>query len=76
MENCDCLPGCPFFNDKMADKSGMAAIYKRRYCKGDFMKCARHLVKEAIGKENVPVDLYPNMHDRAKEIISRDLKGF
>ena len=56
MEQCDCLPGCPFFNDKMTDQTGMAAIYKRRYCKGDFMRCARHLVKEAIEKAGMPED--------------------
>jgi len=70
MEQCDCLSACPFFNDKMAYQSGMAAIYKRRYCKGDFMRCARHLVKEAIGQENIPADLYPNMHERVDKIIA------
>jgi hypothetical protein len=70
MAECDCLAGCPFFNDKMKDMDSMSSLYKTRYCTGDFMKCARHVVKEALGKPAVPVDLYPNMHDRAAQIIA------
>jgi hypothetical protein len=67
---CDCLAGCPFFNDKMPDTGGLGTMYKKRYCLGDFMNCARHKVKDALGKPAVPVDLYPNMHDRAAVILA------
>lgn len=70
MADCVCLAGCPFFNDKMTDKNGLAAMYKRMYCQGDYTKCARFKVNEALGRENVPLDLYPNMHDRAENLIS------
>jgi hypothetical protein len=70
MADCDCLAGCPFFNDKMKDMEGTANLFKTRYCQGDYMKCARHQVKEAPGKPAVPTDLYPNMHDRAQELIA------
>jgi hypothetical protein len=69
MAECDCLAGCPFFNDKMPDTSGLGAMYKKRYCLGDYISCARHAVKEALGKPSVPADLYPNMHDRAEELL-------
>jgi len=74
MSDCDALQGCPFFNEMMADKEGMTAIYKRRYCRGDFMQCARHMVKDALGKDRVPIDLYPNMQERARKIIEDSQK--
>jgi hypothetical protein len=45
-------------------------MYKKRYCLGDFMSCARRQVKEALGKPGVPDDLYPNMRDRAAVILA------
>jgi hypothetical protein len=70
VSECDCLAGCPFFNDRMKDMEGSASLFKNRYCTGDFMKCARHQVKDALGKPAVPVDLYPNMQERAQQIIA------
>lgn len=69
MAECECLGGCPFYNDRMADSKGLSAIYKRRYCLGDNTKCARYMVFKALGKPMVPPDLYPNMAERAKAII-------
>ncbi len=70
MADCDCLTGCPFFNDRMKDMEGSASLFKARYCQGDYMRCARHLVKEALGKPSVPADMYPNQQDRAREMIA------
>jgi len=70
MANCECLNGCPFFNDKMKDTEGIGAIYKKKYCLGDNTHCARYMVFKKLGKPGVPADLYPNMHDRAKAILS------
>lgn len=69
--DCDCLAGCPFFNDRMPIDSGMGKIYKEKYCLGKFMDCARHKVKEALGKEKVPTNLYPNMFQKAEQIIAQ-----
>ena len=54
----------------MKDMSGSAELFKTRYCLGDYVKCARHQVKDALGKPAVPADLYPNMQDRAHQIIA------
>ncbi|MCF7886154.1 MAG: hypothetical protein K9M80_06645 [Candidatus Marinimicrobia bacterium] len=70
MSECECLEGCPFFNDKMANMPGTAEMYKKKYCKGDFDNCARHMIFEKLGKPAVPGDLFPNNQDRAKRIIS------
>ena len=69
MPDCECLAACPFFNDKMADMPSMAGIYKNKYCKGDFLSCARHMVFEALGKENVPKDMFPNQLNRAQKLL-------
>ncbi len=70
MANCECLLGCPFFNDKMSDSAGIGAIYKKKYCQGDSAQCARYMVFKVRGKVGVPADLYPNMVDRAKKILA------
>jgi hypothetical protein len=72
MANCECLSGCPFFNDKMLDMPGMASLYKRTYCEGgDFAKCARFVVFKALGKPSVPADLFPNQIERANALIGK-----
>ncbi|NMA54990.1 MAG: hypothetical protein GX952_03525 [Firmicutes bacterium] len=66
---CQYLQGCPFYNDKMDIESGLGKLYKNRYCLGNNTKCARYMVCEQLGKEFVPIGLYPNMHEQAEEII-------
>ena len=70
MANCECLNGCPFFNDKMKDTEGIGAIFKRKYCLGNNAECARYMVFKKLGRSRVPSNLYPNMHDQAKQIIA------
>lgn len=69
MATCECLAGCPFFNDKMPMEGGLATIYKTRYCQGAFDQCARYKVFKAKGKGSLPISLYPNMLKKANEII-------
>lgn len=71
MLQCECLPTCPFFNDKMKEKTAMAQIYKDKYCLGGYKnECARYIVRERLGKEKVPTDLYPNQKDIALKLIA------
>ena len=69
MAECKFLRGCPFFNDKMPIDSAMGKIYKNKYCLGEYNICARYKIATQLGKEKVPVNLYPNMFDRAEEIL-------
>ena len=71
MKDCELLKGCLFFTDKMPMENGLGALYKKKFCLGDYTNCARYMVAKAIGRENVPTDLYPNMYFRAKEIIGK-----
>ncbi len=70
MADCELLNGCLFFNGKMPPAVGLGAIYKKTYCRGDSSRCARFLVAKRLGREKVPVNLYPNMADRARELIA------
>ena len=71
MAECDCLAGCPFFHDRMANMPALSGIMKKRYCLDDYMSCARHTVKEALGKEKVPSTLFPSQHASARELIAQ-----
>lgn len=70
MSECQCLPKCIFFNDKMADMPSMADSMKKRYCLGDNTHCARYMVFVAKGRDNVPADLFPNNDVRAQKILA------
>ena len=69
MADCELLKGCLFFNDKMPMETGMGKIYKGKYCQGDNSVCARYMVAKNAGREKVPQNLYPNMIDKANQII-------
>jgi len=69
MADCECLPKCLFFNDKMQNMPAAASLLKKRLCQGDNSRCARHMVLTALGREKVPPDLSPNQVDRAVVLI-------
>jgi hypothetical protein len=70
MADCECLPGCPFFNDKMENKPAMAELYKKQFCRGDSSDCARHRVFKALGKGKVPANLFPSQIEKVAAIIA------
>lgn len=70
MPECECLPKCIFFHDKMQDKPLTAEMMKKRLCLNEFELCARYRVFKALGRENVPGDLYPNQNERADEMLN------
>ncbi|TLM70148.1 MAG: hypothetical protein FDZ70_09330 [Actinobacteria bacterium] len=67
--DCICLPACPFFNDRMKNMPSMSEVLKQQFCKGDWSSCARCMVFEALGREAVPPDLFPDETDRARAIL-------
>jgi hypothetical protein len=70
MADCECLPHCVFFNDRMENMQTTAGLFKQRYCKEDNSNCAIYTVYKALGKAKVPPDMSPNMMERARQIIS------
>lgn len=66
---CECLPGCPFFHDRMKNMPTASELLRQRFCKGDWASCARWMVFQSLGREAVPVDLFPDQADRARAIL-------
>jgi len=69
MADCECLSGCPFFNDKMANMPAMKEMFKRNYCMSDYTNCARYMIFKDLGKQAVPSNLFPNQKEKALEIL-------
>ncbi|MFX1374343.1 MAG: hypothetical protein ACFFA0_00885 [Promethearchaeota archaeon] len=46
-----------------------ADLFKQKYCKTNYITCARYIVAQSLGKEKVPKDLFPNQVERAKNLI-------
>lgn len=74
MAMCEKLANCPFYQGKMQMDSGLGSMYKKKYCEGDKLLCARYLVATKLGKEFVTNSLYPNMMDQAKAILAKNGK--
>jgi len=55
----------------MKDMPATAELMKKRYCLGDNTECARFMVASRLGKEKVPIDLFPGQTDRAMEILMK-----
>jgi hypothetical protein len=70
MADCQCLGGCPFFNDRMQGMDETAGLFKKKYCQGNSADCARFMVFSKLGKPAVPADLFPNQAERARSIIA------
>lgn len=71
MAKCEIWEGCVFRNNRMPCDASLAAIYKRHYCSGDYTNCARYMIYKTAGKDFLPVNLYPNQQDRAREIVAK-----
>ena len=70
MAECECLSGCLFFNDKMSSMPVLAEQMKKKYCQGSNDQCARFKVFKALGREKVPMDLFPNQAERVGALIA------
>ena len=71
MSDCANVKTCAFFNNKnVKEYSFVVDAIKEYYCRDSSKKCARYTVSLAVGKENVPLDLFPNEKYRVNEIIN------
>lgn len=70
MTECAYLPTCPFFAETLPEMPAMAHYLKSAYCQREPEKCARYLVREAVGKEHVPQNLFPDEGGQATQIIA------
>lgn len=72
MGECEFIEKCPFFHDKLANKPEEVEDMKNDYCKNNNLNCARYMVVNALGKELMPTDLYPNEKNRAYLLIAEN----
>ncbi len=70
MKTCEKLEKCPFFNDIMSNMPAESEQIKMQYCLDNFESCARKLIADKFGEEQVPYDMFPNENYRAVELIS------
>lgn len=68
MASCELFNNCPF-SDERRSANGCGIICRTKYCRGDNADCARYMVFKALGAAAIPIDLYPDMHKRARQII-------
>ena len=71
MATCEKLAKCPFYQGQMSMESGLGSIYKKKYCEGDKMACARYQIATKLGPEFVNNNIYPNMMDQAKKLLAQ-----
>ena len=72
MAKCECLSGCPFFNDLMEKMPNMSKSIKDKYCLTDNSGCARYIVFKKLGKSSVPPTLFPHQRDRIDKLLKKD----
>ncbi len=70
MADCPNLVRCPFFSGKMEDMPTISVYLMRKFCRNDYTSCARFMIFNALGKEWVPKDLFPNEPKRAYAILT------
>ena len=58
-----------FFNDTLKNMPANTELTKRKFCKGDYSRCARYMVIKALGEGKVPNYLFPQSVDEARRII-------
>ena len=72
-KECELLWECLFFKNKMSKIDRyLRIVYREEYCQRDYTRCAIYMVAQALGRDKVPTDLYPNMRDRAQKILTKE----
>jgi hypothetical protein len=69
MAECEKTPKCQFYCDAMENMPVTAHVMKDAFCLNDKHACARYVL--STSGRPVPPDLFPDMIDRARRIISQ-----
>jgi hypothetical protein len=70
MAVCEKLEKCPFYQGKLVIDTGIGPMLKKKYCESDKASCARYMVATTVGPEHVTNLLFPNMKEKAEQIIA------
>ncbi len=69
MAKCENLDACPFFNDAMLHMPTTSEWLKNEFCYSNFTQCARYRLKNELGKEYIPRDMFPDDMQAAQRIM-------
>ena len=69
MRDCNFMPECGFYHDKLNNMPPVAEFMKMEYCHKHPYLCARQVHCNALGLNNVPGDLMPNETGKVKYLI-------
>lgn len=72
MGDCEFINKCPFFNDQLGTKQEDIEEMKEKYCRRNNLNCARYMVANSLGTEQMPPDLFPHEKDRAYMHIAQN----
>ena len=70
MGECEYIKRCPFFNGTLNVESLDSERVKKEYCESNNLHCARYMVLQALGPENMVEDLLPEEKTRAYMVIA------
>ncbi len=70
MAMCEKFEKCPFYQGKLVIDTGIGPMLKKKFCEGDKTECARYMVATTIGPEYVTNLLFPNMKEKAEQLIA------
>lgn len=74
MAECVFLKTCPVYGEYL-NNSKLAKVMQESYCMQASVEkiCASLIIKALLGKEKVPIDLFPNDIEEARKIIKEVL---
>jgi len=70
MSSCSKKILCAYYHNRFQINSSDYDYNKKKYCEGDYQKCARYIVFEKIGFMKVTNDLLPHQIEKAEKICS------
>ena len=71
MQECELISTCPFYMGHLKGNEKDISELQEKYCKNNNLHCARYMVFMALGRENMPEELFPHQKERAYELISK-----
>jgi hypothetical protein len=71
MAICELTDKCYFFNEYLPTMKAVAEGLKDMYCRGDNSECARLIVYNALGVEELPPELFPNEVEKGLKLIAQ-----
>ncbi len=72
---CPLLSTCPFIVESQNEMPELVDRLKKNYCLNNFKVCARKVICEVLGGDNVPTQMMPHQNMWAEQILTDAGKG-